>query len=89
MLCFVACWLLYSFAHAAMEAYAEVRVTPRVPMFKCDKHGMMRQEHAMDISSLGEPLLMCPLCYDSRMQGVRKILKGALNGTGKDSVPHA
>lgn len=72
-----------------IEAIAEVRVTPRIPMFTCDKHGMMRQEHAMDIGDLGQPLLMCPICYDERMKAIRPILKGAMNGTGANGSANA
>lgn len=48
------------------QATLEVKAQPRVPMFECQKHAIMKEEHL--IKHLDQK--MCPYCWNDRVKTV-------------------
>jgi hypothetical protein len=67
--------------YVAVTSWLDVRNAPREPMHLCPKHGPVRQKDMLNL--LDNPILgalqatgnkaeVCPLCWNERMQLVRK-----------------
>jgi len=60
--------------YVVLDAYAEVKLQPREPMFLCNKHGMIRQQHLIHFQSAPDTFIdYCPICFDERLKSVEKI----------------
>jgi hypothetical protein len=56
------------------QAWWEVRNQPRAPMFLCNKHGPIRNEHLIHFQSGPDTWIdYCPLCFHERLAGVEKV----------------
>ena len=70
--------LLIYLLFVVVEASNTARLTPRKPMFVCDKHGAVAEEYLIVFQLDGitkEPIKYCPFCYEERTKQAIKNVK--------------
>lgn len=52
-----------------VDAWLEVRNSPREPMYECPKHGILREKHLINFrfDNDQKPYQECPMCFDEKV----------------------